>query len=195
VFAVKLTLFALGWIGIVYLFNCWLAKLWIKLKLKDVLLYVTTMGALGILGEIIFDTSYNFIFGHPLWQYRLMPIHSAYTSSFSLYLWGTVGFYLYLLHGTLRKRGASSPYRLATIFCIEAITLEVLVNVTYLTFFGNYIFYYLPGDLWHITSLQTLPLYLVAGFISVIILEFAKRRPMRATFGSTLLAISLAAIR
>lgn len=194
-FAVKLVLFALSWIGIVYFFNCWLAKQWIRPEPKKVLLYVSTMAALGILGEIVFDTGYHLVFGHPLWQYRLMPVHRAYTSSFSLYLWGTVGFYLYLLHDILRKRGISSLHKLAAIFCLEAIALEVSVNLTYLAFFSNFIFYYLPGDLWHITSLQTLPLYLLAGYISVSVLEFANRRPIKATLGSTILAISLAAIK
>ncbi len=81
-----------------------------------------------------------------------------------------VGFHIYLLHDTLKRKHVTSTNKLALIFCAEAIALEALVNLTFLAAFGGFIYYYLPSDLWHITSLQTLPFYLAAGYIAVTML-------------------------
>jgi hypothetical protein len=143
-----------------------------------------TMAALGLFGEFVFDTIYKSIFGSPLWVYHLLPIHNGYTSLYSLYLWGTIGFHLYLLHGMLENRKSTSIHSLAAIFCIEAIIMEAFVNITHLLLFDSYIYYYLPADLWHITSLQTLPLYLLAGYITVLAMSYARRLPNYAYPGN-----------
>jgi len=191
---VQLLVFSLIWIGIVYCFNSLLARKFIAIEPKKALLYIVTMAALGLLGEIVFDSTYRFVFGRPLWEYHVLPIHNAYTSVYSLFLWGMVGLHIYLLHGVLQSKGVTSLHKLAAIFCAEAIILEVLVNLTFVAAFGDYIFYYNPGDLWHITSLQTLPLYLLAGYITVSTLRFASRRQTLATLGSTALALALVGI-
>lgn len=189
-----LFLYSLTWVIIIYAINRWFAGRPLKINPSKALLYISTMAALGVLGEVVFDTVYNQAFGRPLWEYHIFPIHHAYTSTYSLFLWGTVGLYMYLLHGTLKKKHITSLYVLATIFCIEAIVFEALVNLSYLYLFKDYIFYYLPGDLWHITSLQTLPLYLFAGYITVQTFEYAKSRQKAATIGSAALAICLVGI-
>jgi hypothetical protein len=189
-----LILYSLTWIVIIYAVNFWIAGKSIKINPSKALLYISTMAALGVLGEVVFDTVYNFTLGHPLWQYHIFPIHHAYTSVYSIFLWGTVGLYMYLLHGTLKKRHTDSLYILATIFCIEAIVFEALVNLSYLAIFKDFIFYYLPGDLWHITSVQTLPLYLFAGFITIQTFEYAKSRQKAAIIGSTALVVCLVGV-
>jgi hypothetical protein len=153
------------------------------------------MATLGLVGEVVGDTGWNLVFHRPLWLYHVLPIHDGYTSLFSLYLWGAVGFHLYLLHNTLRKWGITSIHKLALLFCLEALVLEVLVNLTYLAFFNDFVFYYLPGDLWHLTSLQAIPGYIFAGYVTVTMLRFASRRPLSAMIGSTLLAILLVMIK
>ena len=165
-----------------------------RIEPKTALLYVVTMAALGVLGELVFDTVYNFVIGRPLWEYRVLPIHSAYTSVYSLFLWGAVGLHVYLLHGLLQREGELSIHKLAGISCLEAIVLEALVNLTSLAAFGEFIFYYNPSDLWHITSLQTLPLYLFAGYITMATLRLASRTPGQATIGSSIVAFALVAV-
>jgi hypothetical protein len=68
-FGVRLSVFGLVWMGIIYLFDCWLAGEFNRPKLRTSLLYVTTMAALGLLGEIVFDTVYNLVFHRALWLY------------------------------------------------------------------------------------------------------------------------------
>lgn len=101
---------------------------------------------------------------------------------------------MYLLHGTLKRKHIASLYVLAFIFCIEAIVFEALVNLSYKAFFHDYIFYYLPGDLKHVTSLQTLPLYIFAEFITVQTLDYAKSRQKAAIIGSSAIAVCLVGV-
>jgi hypothetical protein len=102
----------------------------------------------------------------PLWEYKLFPIHNAYTSYYSIFIWSTYGFYLYLLHDNLKSN--NYPVRtLAVIVSIEAIILEFLFNLSHLFIFKDYIFYYLPSDIWHLTSIQAIPFYFLAGFVII----------------------------
>jgi hypothetical protein len=65
----------------------------------------------------------------------------------------------------MQARKTLSIHRLALLFCVEAVIIEALVNLTFKLSFGQFIFYYYPSDLWHLTSLQTLPFYLLGGYV------------------------------
>ncbi|HVS58616.1 MAG TPA: hypothetical protein VHD60_02630 [Candidatus Saccharimonadales bacterium] len=186
-----LLVFSIVWLGIVYGINRLLAGKPLKTNKFKATLYIVTMAALGLLGEVCFDVAYNAGFGHPLWRYQLFPIHHAYTSVYSLYLWGSVGLYIYWLHDTLRKKRLSSILIRSVIFSLDAILFELGVNGSYKLIFHHYLFYYLPSDLWHLTSVQTLPLYLLAGFITVEVMEQEKTHPRFAMAGSIALALCL----
>lgn len=191
--ALSLVLYSAVWIVFIYCINILIARRPVRLNPGIALLYITTMAALGVLGEVVFDSVYTIVFGHPLWPYRLFPIHYGYTSLYSLYLWGTVGLYMYMLHDTLKRYHITSRMTLACIFCIDAVLFEVLANLSYIAVFKNYVFYYLPGDLWHVTSLQAVPIYLFAGLVTVCTFDFAKSRQKAATIGSTTVAACIVA--
>ncbi len=194
-FYLKLLVFSLVWCVVIYSFNSLIAKKFIKIQLRPLITYILTMASLGLFGEIMYGIIYEAIFGSPLWQYHVLPIHNAYTSVYSLYLWGMVGVHLYLLHTTLKTRSITSTHKLAFIFCIEAIVLEALVNLSFLAVFGGFIYYYLPNDLWHITSLQTLPLYLLAGYIAVTAMTLASKTPRYALVGNSAVILALLALK
>jgi hypothetical protein len=163
----SLAIFAVCWLLGIYLINCLIAREVKRVDTQQALLHFATMAMIGLVGEICVGSFYHFLFHRPLWNYTIYPIHHAYTSRFALFLWGIYGFHLYLLHGTLKRKKVSSLNHLALIFCLEAIIIEASVNVTYKLSFHKYIYYYFPGDLWHLTSVQTLPFYLIAGYIVV----------------------------
>jgi hypothetical protein len=119
----------------------------------------------GVFGEVLLDSLYTAVFGTPLWQYRVLPIHNAYTSYYSLVIWGMYGFYLYLLHDSLNGRFADSVGLLAVFISVEAIALELLLNLSHLIIFKQYIFYYLPSGLWHLSAFQVIPFYFIAGIV------------------------------
>lgn len=194
-FLFQLLIFSLIWCCVIYGFNSLIAKKFLKIRLRPMITYVLTMASLGLFGEVMYGIIYESVFGTPLWQYQIMPIHSGYTSVYSLYLWGMVGFHLYLLHATLKSRGITSTHKLAFIFCIEAIVLEALVNLSFLAVFGGYIYYYLPSDLWHITSVQTLPLYLLAGYIAVTAMILASKTPRYALAGNSAVILTLLVLK
>ena len=193
--SLNLLAFSAGWLVVIYFANCLVAHGFLPIQPAKLTIYIFTMAALGLFGEIAFDTIYRAAFGEPLWLYHLCPIHDGFTSMYSLYLWGTVGAHLYFLHGILAKHSITSVHTLAAIFWAEAILLEALVNLSYLAFFKDYIYYYLPSDLWHITSLQALPFYLLAGYITVVALKYANRTPKLALTGNSLVLIAITAMR
>jgi len=190
-FGIKLFLFSVAWVVIVFLLCRFIAGRPLKIKKRRVILYITSMAALGVLGEVTVDTLYKFTFGQPLWLYRLFPIHYGYTSLYSLFEWGVIGFYVYILHNRLKEKNLLKIYILAPIMCVEVVLFELAVNGSYKTLFNKYIFYYFPSNLWHLSSLQVIPIYLVAGFITLGILEREQRHLRSALAFSACLAILL----
>lgn len=137
-----------------------------KIDYKYALLYITTVALLGVFGEVLIDSLFVIARGEPLWEYHLLPIHNAYTSYYSLCIWGMYGFYLYIFHDFLKgKRSKLSSKHLFIIVGVEAILLEIAINTLYLAIYGDYIFYYLPSDLWHLTSVQAIPFYFLLGTV------------------------------
>lgn len=165
-FALSLFLFTLFCITVIYLLNAFLAHRFKKINYKYALLYITTVALLGVFGEILIDSLFKIFIGRPLWEYHLLPIHNGYTSYYSLAIWGMYGFYLYIFHDFLSgKRSRLSKKYITVIVGLEALALEIAINTLYLAFFGDYIFYYLPNDFWHLTSVQAIPFYLLLGIV------------------------------
>lgn len=161
----KLTLFALFWFTAVYLFNSSISRGFKKVEPKLAVLYVSSLAMLGVFGEVLVGNIYKALFDKPLWLYHVLPIHDGFTSYYAPIIWGILGFHLYLLHGTLRTKNKVSGNTLALMFAGETLIIELLGNSSFKFVFNDYIFYYLPPDLWHYTSVQTLPFYVAAGFV------------------------------
>lgn len=169
--------FALYLWAFVYTLNCIIARRIVRFRFKTAVIYTIALATLGVFGEVFVGSIYTILFGKPLWQYHVAPIHHNYTSLYAPVLWGTLGFYVGLLHDYLKERGIVRVLYLAPLFAIETLGLEIFANGSFHLFFGDYLFYYLPGDLWHLTSVQTLPFYLPAGIVFVL----AMRRFLRDT--------------
>ena len=60
------------------------------------------------------------------------------------------------------------------IISFEALALEALLTLSAKPVFGTYMYYYLPGDLWHVTSLQNIPFYFIFGIVAVKTLQMAR---------------------
>jgi hypothetical protein len=169
----SLILFAVGCGTIIYVINCLVAGRVKKIDPRQAALYMSTVALIGLFGEIFLDTTYNWIVGRPLWYYNILPIQGGYTSSYAIVAWGLYGLHIYLLHGSLAdKWSITCTKHLALIFCVEALILEAMLTIGAKVFLGQYMYYYLPGDLWHVTSIQNLPFYLICG---VVILKTLKR--------------------
>lgn len=162
-----------------------------RIVFPEVFLYMATMAMLGVFGEVFIGSLYNHIFDKPLWIYHVAPIHHGYTSYVAPLIWGLFGgFYLYLAQAYMRSRGLVKTRQLALVFSLETIILELYINGLFLLIFGKYLFYYLPGDLGHLTSLQAIPFYLLAGVIFTGAIKRFKADP----YFFSLMAISLCAV-
>ena len=190
--AIKLTLFALLWVAIVYLINCAIAGKFKRIDPKQAALYFTTVAMVGLFGEIFLDTIYNAAFGNPLWRYNILPIHDGYTSSFAIFTWGIYGLHLYLLHGTLNAKSIVKTRHLALIICLEALLLEALLTISAKVLLGEYLYYYYPGDLWHVSSFQNIPFYFIFGVVIINILRRFQTSPKFFTLLSAWLVIIIA---
>lgn len=175
---ISLILFAFMWAIIVYLINSLIVGKWKKIEVKTAILYFFTVALIGLYGEIFLDTVYNHFVGYPLWRYNILPIHNAYTSSFAVIVWGIYGFHLYLLHDTLgSKWSINKTKHLALIFCLEALVAEALLTVSAKLLLGKYMYYYLPADLWHVSSFQNIPFYFICGLIIIKTIKRFKADP------------------
>ena len=136
------------------------------------------MATLGPIGEIVVGTFYEAVIGQPLWQYKILPTHQAYTSLYAPVIWGISGAYLYYIHEILRAFSSMSKWFQATSRMFETILVESLLNISFLLISGSLIFYYLPADLFHITSLQTLPFYFILGIVVMKSIKRLKADPL-----------------
>lgn len=170
---ISLIVFALVWFAALYVLNSLIAGRPKKIEPRKAIVYFFTVALIGLYGEIFLDTVYNHFVGMPLWRYNILPIFDGYTSSFAIATWGLYGFHLYLLHDTLGARWSITKTRhLALIFSIEALFLEALLTISARLALGNYLYYYYPSDLWHVSSLQNMPFYFICG---VVVLKTLKR--------------------
>ncbi|TAH33984.1 hypothetical protein EYC59_04165 [Candidatus Saccharibacteria bacterium] len=177
-FALKLIAFTVLWTAIIYGLNCVVARGAKRVEPKRALVYITAVAMIGVYGEIFLDTIYNAIVGRPLWYYNLLPIHGGFTSAFAPIVWGMYGFHVYLLHDTLNTKWSITRTRhLALIISLEALVLEALLTLSAKPFFGEYLYYYLPSDLWHVTSLQNMPFYFMCGVVIVQVMRRFRREP------------------
>lgn len=152
--------------AIVYLGNSMFARKLIKIEPKMAALYISTMMLIGVYGEIFINKTYDIIIGHPLWTYRVAPIHGGLSSQYAFFLWGIYGLHIYLLHGAKDGKHINSKKYMTYIFGLEGVAIEFITNSLFLLCFsGAYLFYYPASDLWHITSFQALPCYIAAGWV------------------------------
>jgi len=174
-----LLLFAAGLGAIIYIFNSLIAQEFKKIDLRQAVLYFTTVALIGVFGEIFLDSFYNLFVGRPLWYYNILPIQHGYTSSFAIITWGLYGFHLYLLHGSLAaKWSINKTKHLSLIFSFEALVLEALLTLSTRVVFGKFLYYYLPGDLWHVSSFQNIPFYFICSLVILKTLRRFKADPV-----------------
>lgn len=97
---------------------------------------------------------------YELWQYndKLLSYTFWYSSIWSIFSWGLYAGLVYHI-----KRIYNFTFLKFIIFWgVFAIVLEYLLNTISLAIYWEYIFYYLPWDLSHKTTIVALPIYMFA---------------------------------
>ncbi len=163
----NVVVFAVIFLSVFYIGSSLVKRSFIKLDLKKIILYVTTFSLLGLVGELFVNTSYQYITGNQLWEYRLLPAHNGSVSYFFIFVWGSLGFYKYISEIIFPKIVSFTPIAQGILIGTEAIFIELLYNGLYFLCFNDYIFYYFPNNLGffaHLSCLQVIPFYFLFGF-------------------------------
>lgn len=143
----------------------------------------------AILCEASINPLYEALFQEKLWEYRVLPLHDRNVSVLALLVWTSYGVHLHFMNQSLDRWFAPGSQRLfykAGLIGMEAPLLwEVSGNGFFLLLLGEYYAYYLPGDVWHLTSLRVVPAYMVCVFLGLLCHDFLQRH---VTIGSPLRA-------
>lgn len=148
-----------------------------KFQLSRALLWISSVAMIGVVGEIFVDSTYNYIFHTPLWRYNFLPINHAYTSKYAPILWGTFGLFLYLMHHRYERWTPKQLTNLSIIFALEALVIEAIADLVSRPILGDYIYYYFPSGLWHISAFQNFPFYFLCGYLIILTLHWFKTNP------------------
>ena len=175
-----------------YLINCAIGRRFLKPKFPDVLVWFFGVGMIGVFSEILLNTIIAAIFGHPLWEYRVLPIKHGYISLVGPILWGLFGIHLYLQNLVLKKfYDRMKLWQKCLIMGVEAMIVETLMNFLAIGVLGDFFFYYFPPDLWHFTSFVNLPLWAIGGFVIYKSMKRFLRDPLFAIGFSIVLTLGL----
>lgn len=151
---------------------------------------------LALLGESLVNPLYTVWAGEKLWVYRILPLHDGNVSALGVMIWAAYGIHLYFTRQTLLRK---LPNRLknnagmAFIIGFEApFICEVLGNLLFLQLLGEYYAYYLPGDVFHLTSFRVVPIYMLCLFVGLFILGKLENLPRKMVLPPALLSAGLA---
>lgn len=178
---IRLLLYGIAIYASVYVFSCLVSRKVRKIHLSRALLYMTSMAMIGALSEIFCDTIYVHLFHYRLWFYQFLPIHHGYTSQYSPVIWGALGLYLYLMHHKYERWTRKELFVLSAVFSVETVAMEGLSVFFSKFFLGKYLFYYNPGNLWHVTSLQSIPFFFLVGILTLQTIHWFKSSPQYFT--------------
>lgn len=136
---------------------------------KELIYTIFLFSLFGVIGEAFVNTMWEVVLGTPLWEYRLYPAHGGDITYWFPFVWGSLGFYTYFHNMVFRNSLEKNLFAFALILGLEAIVLEIIVNVPFHFLFGEYIFYYFPANLGpfsHYSCLQVIPFYMIIGHIT-----------------------------
>ncbi|HEY8094748.1 MAG TPA: hypothetical protein VIE65_01445, partial [Methylobacter sp.] len=113
------------------------------------------------------------------------------TSIFAFFQWSLYGYHLYFVQKKIQSFKAKyEEYIFALVISVEALLLEIFVNISSNFFLNTFIFYYIPGDMGHMTTVFVFPVYILGGAILIEIFKRFLKDPV--FFGN--LSFSIASI-
>jgi hypothetical protein len=150
-----------------FLINSFIAQRRIRLSLYMASVYAAFGFTSAICLECILSSAYVRLVGGRLWTYHLLPAHEGNVTLLSVLVWPAFALHCYFQTVGLRARRfalADSLGFTCLLMTFEATLLfEMAGNLYFLVVRGDYLAYYHPADLWHLTSLQAMPVYAVAA--------------------------------
>ena len=159
------------------------------------LLYAATVFLMAITAEVIVNTIYLYFIGEKLWVYHVMPLYNQDVSLFAPFLWSAYGIHLYFIEQTYRHRLPKLMKRKnasALLHGLDApLIFETSGNLIFLLLAGTYYAYYIPGDLFHLTSIRVIPLYMFCIFVGLIVLRWLEKQSRHWAIPTGLFSVGL----
>lgn len=183
-------------LGLFYAAFSLAARSWLRLDKRALAHHIVLYMLFGPAGEEVVNTLWRHVSGTPLWEYRLYPIHGGNISLFFFQIWGIFGFYTFLRSQVFPHFDRSPRASTLLVFGVEAVMLELLVNVPHYLIFGSHIFYYFPanlGPLSHFSCLQVIPFYIAIAITTRrlnAVQEAANYMHLKVTLGFYLMVIA-----
>lgn len=124
------------------------------------------LAMIGCISEVAINSFCRAVFDSSLWIYQVTPIHGGDTSVFAFFQWSLYGYHLYFLHKKIQSFNVKYEAAIFTfLLAVDALLLEMFVNVSSIFFLDTFIFYYIPGDMGHLTTMAVFPFYVLGGAI------------------------------
>lgn len=160
---------ALAMVGLSWVVNRGLLRTPLAWRLLPAAVTAASVFLLAVVAEVLVNSAYESLIGHPLWSYRVLPRHEGDVSMLGPLIWPAYGLHLYMTEQSLRRRGRPL---MAIINGIDApLIFEVGGNLLFIALAGEFYAYYLPGDLGHLTSLQVVPIYMLSILVGYFVLD------------------------
>lgn len=162
---------ALIFLGFSFALNRWLRRDAFIIDIGHIALYAATVFMVAVVSEVIVNSTYENLVGHKLWQYRILPLYEGDISLLSFIIWPIYGVHLYFFRQVLNQRltgHRDSDLLYAVIIGLDApLFYEVCGNLLFLGLLNEYYAYYIPGELFHLTSIQVVPVYMVFIYLGL----------------------------
>jgi len=169
----NLIIFFLYLVAVIYFAGFALINSSTQIRIKEVYMYSGTLALIGCISEVAINSFCRTAFDSPLWIYQVTPVHHGDTSIFAFFQWSLYGYHLYFVQNKIQSLNLKhEAYIFAAVISVEALLLEIFVNISSKFFLNTFIFYYLPGDMGHLTTVYVFPVYLLGG---AILIEIFKR--------------------
>jgi hypothetical protein len=151
---------------------------------------------LAVVAESVINPLYEMWFGAKLWEYRAYPLYDANVSALAVIVWTAYGVHLYFTRQSLERKLAprwNGTLGKALIIGFEApFVFELSGNTVFLLLRDQYYAYYLPGDVFHLTSLRVVPVYMLCVYAGLIVLAALERLPRTLVLPPALFAGGMA---
>jgi len=175
----NLILFFLYLVAVIYFAGLALTNKSMQTSIKDAYMYSGTLALIGCISEVAINSFCRAVFDSPLWLYQVTPIHQGDTSVFAFFQWSLFGYHVYYV----RKKIQSYRFRyeaalFAVVVSVDALLLEIFINASSQVFLDTFVFYYLPGDIGHLTTIYVYPFYLLGGVILNETFERFEKEPL-----------------
>lgn len=151
----------------------------LRVQAYPLILTMSTVFALAVLAECLMNPLYEILVGQKLWEYRALPRHDRNVSQLAVVVWAAYGVHLYFTLQTLERKlpsgGASALWTSAVIGVEAPFVFEVTGNLVFLALTGSYYAYYLPGDIFHLTSVRVVPIYMVCILLGLFVMQLLNK--------------------